>query len=331
MRKKAGSQLATRDPIVDRLVVAREALSKAVEIVAVKHFHSMAAAAETYARQQGLSEESIGFAHQVKIEALARLGEVMQDAPKAASARGRGGGGTRGSKKHPQVNDPPTLAEQGIDKKTAHIARRLATLSDTELNAVAARDKTLSQVQREHTASTRADRITLPDAKYRVVYADPAWKYRDTADGGGVQGKGTEHHYPTMSIEELCALNVKSLGDQDSVLWMWVTSPLLFECAPVIDAWGYTHRASVVWDKGKHNMGHYVSVQHEFLLICTRGSATPDTAKRQRSIIEAKPGRHSEKPEVFRVLIDTMYTKGKRIELFARKPPPAPWDSWGNE
>ena len=31
-----------------------------------------------------------------------------------------------------------------------------------------------------------------------------------------------------------------------------------------------------------------------------------------------KTKKHSEKPEEFRNIIDTLYTKGKRIELFAR-------------
>ncbi len=72
---------------------------------------------------------------------------------------------------------------------------------------------------------------------------------------------------------------------------------MCFECAPVIDAWGYTYRASVIWDKAKHNQGHYVSVQHEFLLICTRGSATPDSTRRRRSIIEMKPRRSEDLAE----------------------------------
>ena len=196
---------------------------------------------------------------------------------------------------------------------------------------MAARDKTLAAVTREKAAKVRETRISLPDAKYRVIYADPPWKYNDTADGGGVQGKGAAHQYPTMSIEQLCALDVKSLGDRDSVLFMWVTSPLLFECAPVITAWGYTYKASVIWDKAKHNQGHYLSVQHEFLLICTRGSATPDTTRRLRSVVTETRGKHSQKPGTFRAMIEEMYPLGKRIELFARTAPPTPWEAFGNE
>ena len=43
--------------------------------------------------------------------------------------------------------------------------------------------------------------------KYGIVYADPPWRY-DMKRGKGV----AENHYPTMSIDELCALPVAELG-----------------------------------------------------------------------------------------------------------------------
>ena len=39
---------------------------------------------------------------------------------------------------------------------------------------------------------------------------------------------------------------------------------------------------------------------------------------------------HSKKPEYFRILIDKLYPKGNRIELFAREKKDN-WDAWGNE
>ena len=97
---------------------------------------------------------------------------------------------------------------------------------------------------------------------------------------------------------------------------MWVTSPLLEECFPVIKAWGFKYKTSFVWDKVGHNFGHYNSVRHELLLVCTRGSCTPDEkdALRQRDH-RRKSRTHSEKPETFRRMIDSLYTWGNRIEL----------------
>lgn len=47
--------------------------------------------------------------------------------------------------------------------------------------------------------------------KYGIVYADPPWRY-DMKRGNGV----AENHYPTMSIEEICALPVADLAAKDS-------------------------------------------------------------------------------------------------------------------
>jgi len=98
----------------------------------------------------------------------------------------------------------------------------------------------------------------------------------------------------------------------------------------VITAWGFDYKASFVWDKIKHNMGHYNSVRHEFLLVCTRGSCMPDNPQLFDSVQSIERTEHSVKPEEFRTIIDTIYPNGRRIELFARRPAEG-WEVWGNE
>jgi N6-adenosine-specific RNA methylase IME4/ParB-like chromosome segregation protein Spo0J len=166
------------------------------------------------------------------------------------------------------------------------------------------------------------------EGKYRIIYADPPWCYGDKL----TQGYGTaDNHYPTMTIEELCELPIKEIAEDNAVLLMWVTSPLLEECFAVIKAWGFKYKSSFIWDKVKHNMGHYNSVRHELLLVCTRGSCLPDNNKLYDSVVSIeRSNNHSEKPEEFRNIIDDLYREGKRIELFARKKNEG-WDTWGNE
>jgi N6-adenosine-specific RNA methylase IME4 len=176
----------------------------------------------------------------------------------------------------------------------------------------------------------------LPAGQYQIIYADPPWKYGDTRKG--LTGySAAEDHYPCMSIQELCDMRddngkgVDDLAADDAVLFLWVTSPLLYEAAPIIDAWGFKYKASIVWDKISHNVGHYVSVRHEFLLICTRGSFLPQTKTLHDSVVSIKREKHSAKPEYFRELIDKMYPNGKRLELFLRGKAPKRWNGWGNE
>ncbi len=167
-----------------------------------------------------------------------------------------------------------------------------------------------------------------PTQKYRIIYADPPWQYSDEL----IEGYGAaEHHYPTMSLAELKELPVADWLEDDAVLFLWVTSPLLPEAESIINAWGFDYKASFVWDKVKHNYGHYNSVRHEFLLVATRGSCLPDTKKLHDSVVTLeRSSRHSEKPAAFRHLIDKMYTEGKRLEMFARSQVKG-WDTWGDE
>jgi len=165
--------------------------------------------------------------------------------------------------------------------------------------------------------------------KYRVIYADPPWSYSDKCEAGGVQSRGASGVYPTMSIDDICSLPVKSIADDNAVLFLWVTSPLLEECFAVIRAWGFKYKASFVWDKVKHNMGHYNSVRHELLLICTRGSCMPDENKLYDSVQSVERGEHSTKPDEFTVIIDDLYKYGNKLELFSRKLREG-WDVWGN-
>lgn len=163
--------------------------------------------------------------------------------------------------------------------------------------------------------------------KYRVIYADPPWKYGNTMPDYFTE---QADHYPPMALAEITALPVSDIAEDDAVLFIWVTSPILEESFQVINAWGFKYKASFVWDKVKHNMGHYNSVRHEFLLVCVRGSCQPDVAQLFDSVQSIERAEHSKKPEKFREIIDTIYPKGNRIELFARRLTPN-WEVYGNE
>lgn len=192
-----------------------------------------------------------------------------------------------------------------------------------------------SSIKKVYTQIQRAERLEKykttewPEGKYRVIYADPPWKYGDERSGGSYGG--AIDHYPTMSKEELLNLPVKDLADDDAVLFIWATSPLFQDSFDILESWGFKYKTQFIWDKVKHNMGYYNSVRHEHLLIATKGSCTPDNKKLFDSVqtIE-RTDKHSEKPEEFREIIETLYTDGNKIELFGRKKVEG-WDVYGNE
>lgn len=197
------------------------------------------------------------------------------------------------------------------------------------------REKKKEYQQRIETVSNNEFKIDIFNTKnkFRIIYADPAWSYNDKCEGGGVQSGGVAmRHYDTMTINDICSLPVKNISEKDSVLFLWVTSPLLQDAFKVIEAWGFKYKTSFVWDKVKHNMGHYNSVRHEMLLIATKGSCTPDNKTLYDSVqsIE-KNDNHSEKPIEFLNIIDDLYNYGNKLEMFCRNIKKEKWYGWGNE
>jgi N6-adenosine-specific RNA methylase IME4/predicted transcriptional regulator len=166
-----------------------------------------------------------------------------------------------------------------------------------------------------------------PTEKYRIVYADPPWSYGNTQPDYHTEQRD---HYPVMELQAICDLPVAEWVEDDAVLFLWVTSPILEEAFDVIRAWGFNYKASFIWDKIKHNMGHYNSVRHELLLICTRGSCQPDVKTLIDSVqsIE-RSNKHSQKPVEFYDIIETIYTHGRRLEMFSRERREG-WEAYGH-
>ena len=185
------------------------------------------------------------------------------------------------------------------------------------------------RIEEKKLIDSRIDIFSI-DKKFRVIYADPPWQYDDPQDNPNLGG--AQKHYNTMPIEDLCALPIKDIADKDAVLFLWITSPKLNLFLQLMEAWGFDYKTSFVWDKVKHNMGHYNSVRHEFLLIGGRGKSTPDLKRLYDSVISIERSeKHSEKPIEFIDMIDQLYQYGDRIELFARQAKKENWYFWGNE
>lgn len=119
------TSVAVRDPVIGKLEAARRYLVEATDLSKVKGIMDVAASAEVYARRQQLGEEAIAFAHRVKTEALARLGELLAAMPKAKGAPGPGRG-KAGAPAGPAFTDTPTLADLGITKKVSMVAQQLS-------------------------------------------------------------------------------------------------------------------------------------------------------------------------------------------------------------
>lgn len=179
----------------------------------------------------------------------------------------------------------------------------------------------------------------LPDKRYDVAYVDPPWYYY----GSPVKDAAAGKHYPLMSLEELAAIDVRRILTKRSAVFMWATCPRLDFAIRLIDAWGLHYRGvAYVWVKvnkeGKIIAGQgvpptFTKPTTELLLVATTiptGRPFPILDLAQRQVVLHPRSVHSEKPHVFRELIEELCGDRPRIELFARKRTPG-WDAWGAE
>ena len=196
--------------------------------------------------------------------------------------------------------------------------------SSNQLKSAIARQAAL-----DRTKDIELDALAL--GKFVVLYADPPWRYEHPPMGGS--NRSIENHYPTMELEEICALPIADIAHQNSVLFLWATSPKLPECLDVVKAWGFTYRTDMVWVKDKIGMGYHARERHEALLIAKRGELPPPAPEvRPDSVQEAPRLEHSAKPPVFYEIIDRMYPSVRKIELFGRAPEEREhWFTWGNQ
>lgn len=170
--------------------------------------------------------------------------------------------------------------------------------------------------------------------KYEIIYADPAWQYKtkeSLAKTSILNGK-LNTHYETMTIAELGELPLGSISDKNSMLFMWVVSPMLDDGIELMKKWGFKYSTiAFIWHKQRANPGHYTMSECEICLVGRRGKIpTPRGARNVRQFLSEMRGKHSAKPIEIRKRIELMFPTQTKLEMFARQSAVG-WDAWGNE
>lgn len=283
---------------------------------------------------------NMATATRLKAERVA--GEALQSIERE---RGKAAGRGRNRSSHDGTTYRKAITEVGITHNTADRWQTVAEVPPAQFDAYVAqvereRELTTSELLRAHMAEinrhARTEKLDLiarggqPLAlpqRYPVLYVDPPWRYEHVK----TESRAIENQYPTMDLEEICALPVAANATDDAILFLWATSPKLAEAFDVLAAWDFTYRTSMIWVKPQIGMGYWARQQHELLLIATKGEPpTPAPADRPGSVITAKRGAHSDKPGEFYEVIERMFPTLPKVELFARRPR-AGWERWGNQ
>jgi len=321
---------------LEKLSVARQAIAEVKTIPDAKQLLDKFTALQDYAKRQRLELDIQNEIAECRIWTRRKIGTMLEAMPKAKGTRGQlqGSNPSGGSSVEPPEDSTPTLADVGISKAESSRMQTEASVPDVTVQEYVEEMKEAEleitttglrrKAKREENKRRQADPpIPLPLGKYRVIYADPPWSY---SNSGFSQSAASQ--YPTMAIEDICALPVGDLAADECVLFLWATSPLLPEALRVMAAWGFEYKASRVWVKNRApGLGWFVNTRHEFLLIGVRGRGHPKI--KIDSVIEADVTGHSAKPHIVYEQIEQCYD-GPYIELFARNTREG-WHSWGNE
>lgn len=173
---------------------------------------------------------------------------------------------------------------------------------------------------------------------YDVLYTDPPWRY---GSKGPRSGKFADLDYSSMTIGDLCQMDVNSITAKDCALHMWVTGSFMEDAMTVGKAWGFKFvRVDKVWNKKKESgkphaaCGPWGMSDCEFILLFVKGSmCSKQEGKRNQYVSTDEPytGKHSEKPLLFRDQIDARYQSGlNKLEMFARYPAKN-WSVFGDQ
>lgn len=321
---------------------ARQMLAEARTVLDVKDVRDKAEALRTYARMAKDREGELTAA-EIRVRAERRLGEMLIEIKSAGQlSEGRRFGGSPAE----PPEDVVVLADLDLTKKDSMRAQQLAKVPEGEFEARVASWRQEEQARAARSISSLfkaaarppapARTPELPDGKYRVIYADPPWRFETWSDAGN--DRAADNHYPTMDIAAIRALPVADLAAPDAVLFLWAVAPMLPEAMAVIDAWGFIYKTvGFTWakttldgEKAIHGTGYWTRANAEVCLLATRGKPSRRAGATDVAQLVLSPRvRHSEKPEEVATRIEQL-VEGPYIELFARTEREG-WDAWGHK
>lgn len=199
------------------------------------------------------------------------------------------------------------------------------------LNMVKERQREEREARREEERQDNAEKVerlsTPLDAVglFQTIVIDPPW---DWGDEGDVNQFGrAKPDYFTMPIEEIEALPVGKIADDNCHLYLWVTNRSLPKAFRLIDAWGFRYVTCLTWCKPSFGMGNYFRGSTEQVLFCVKGSQ-PIKRHDVGTWFSAERGdRHSAKPDEFYKIVESC-SYGPYIDVFGRDGREG-WVVWG--
>ncbi len=308
---------------------ARRELELARTVDEVKSIRDRAEAMRLYCKQAKYSLEMQNLCAEIKIRAERRAGEILADMDKHKGGR---------PKNHSHDESGfPRLRDLGIDSNKSSRWQRIseipedtfedyiqtAKLKEAELTSSGAlllardieRQKKIQDIEENIEKSPH-----LPEQQYNVIVVDPPWEYRLKHDH-----RRNALLYPTMKMEEIKDIPIQQLATADSILWLWSTNAHLPDALEIVACWGFEYKVLLTWVKNRIGTGYWLRGRTEHAIMAVKGHPVVNLTN-QSTVIHAPIREHSQKPDEFYRLVETL-CPGRKIELFARENRDG-WDTW---
>jgi N6-adenosine-specific RNA methylase IME4 len=253
---------------------------------------------------------------------------------------------------------PIELVQAAIDEKIElKDAEKCAELDATPANkaavvadALKATDPTRALAKavekfKQNLGRRRAVDQNVVAGLHDFIYADVPWPQSHALP------------YETMTIEDITNLHLNPDGEAsrdaahpsvsdiaatNAILAFWTTEEFKHLAEGIMQTWGFEPLSPwLIWHKRPGMDGQVAQMCAEYLIIGRRGIAVEPAYKPPQIIRpadfaedfgECEPLENSQKPELFRKLLQKMYPElTKPIELFARRSLPKGWRGWGNQ
>lgn len=159
---------------------------------------------------------------------------------------------------------------------------------------------------------------------FQTIVIDPAWDYSEEGDDDAFGRIRPNYH--TMPMEEIEALPIAQIADENCHLYLWVTNRTLYKAFRLIEAWGFRYITCLTWIKPHFGVGNYFRSQTEHVLFGVKGKQ-PFKRHDVGTWFEAPCGQHSEKPDEFYSLVESC-SYAPYIDIFGRKERTG-WTVWG--
>ena len=134
--------------------------------------------------------------------------------------------------------------------------------------------------------------------------------------------------YVGMTLDQMAAVPIGAQAEDDAHIYVWTTNAFLRDTFPLLDAWGFTYKTMLTWEKNQLGMGLYFRGTTEHVLFGVRGRLKL-LRRDLPTHFRAPRTRHSEKPQAFYDMVETA-SPGPYLDVFARKQRMG-WSVAGNE